>query len=109
MLVFIRHFFETIAHTELPMGIPLDVVLHFVLGAIFFLIAYKLFNKKLLPSLGVIFLIAISKELFDMGVVIRKHLYFEPFKDILVTMIGAATCLIPLKNTPKIQKVAAKI
>ena len=49
-----------------------------------------------------IFLIAISKELFDLDVVMRNQFYLEPFKDILVTTIGATICLVALRTSLKV-------
>jgi hypothetical protein len=96
----IRDFFGTIATTKLWGNIPLDVVLHFVLGALLFWILTKLLRKSIMASLLILLLIAISKELFDLGVVLRNYFYLEPFKDILITMVGA----LLLTNMPKNSK-----
>jgi hypothetical protein len=75
-------------------------VLHFVLGALIFWALTKLLKRSILISLLILFFIAVSKEAFDLGVVMRNQFYLEPFKDIIITMAGAFILL----KLPGLQK-----
>ena len=88
MLELIRSFFKMVALTSLPGGIPLDIVLHLILGTLIFIGFLKIFPERLILALFLVFFIAVSKELFDLGVVMRNQFYLEPFKDIAVTMVA---------------------
>lgn len=93
----IKEVLEYIATTDLFGIFPLDVIMHFVLGAIIFYVFLRLF-KRLLPAFIGILALALLKEAFDWEIMMRTQLYFEPVKDILVTMVGASICLLPIKN-----------
>lgn len=86
---YVKDFFGAIATTKLWGTIPLDIVLHFILGALIFWLLRKLLKQTILFSLVILLLVALSKEAFDLGVVMRNQFYLEPFKDVIVTMAGA--------------------
>ncbi len=99
-MIFIKDFFGAIATTKLWGVIPLDIVLHFVIGAMIFWFFCQFFKKSILIPLLLVFFIALTKEAFDLGVVMRNQFYLEPFKDIIITMLGA----LMLLNLSGIQK-----
>jgi len=93
----IREILEFIAKTSLFGIFPLDIIMHFIVGASLLFLFLKTF-KKLLPTfLGILFL-AILKELFDWDIMMRNKFYFEPIKDIIVTLLGAVFLLFILRR-----------
>lgn len=91
---FIKDILEYIATTHVLGFFPLDVIMHFVLGAIIFYFFLKVFGTQTFAYAGIL-LLAISKEIFDWEIMMRTQLYLEPVKDIVVTILGAYVA-IPL-------------
>lgn len=94
----LKDFFGAIATTKIGGIIPLDIVLHFFLGALIYWFLTKFLKQSVFFSLVILLLIALSKEAFDLGVVMRNQFYLEPFKDIIVTMAGALLLIRLSKN-----------
>lgn len=71
------------------MGIPGDIVAHFVIGALIGWIVYMVFGSDR-KAIAFIFIISIAKEVFfDLYANIVQGLIFEPIKDITISVLGA--------------------
>jgi len=76
-------------------GIPGDFWAHLAVGGIFYFYSRIYCSDK--TALILVLSLALSKEVFDLSAIILSEMYFEPLKDIMVTiaipllaMIGAA-------------------
>jgi len=92
-----KEFIHKIGHIDL-LGMRSDLPLHF-LGGLF---AFILFSKMKIPSpwnwILVVF-ISLLKEFLDFHAVIKSEIWSEPFRDILITLLGAYLGYLILKKS----------
>lgn len=77
-----------ISSTPVAGPVHLDVPVHILAGAAVFLLA-RAAGWKSARAVAAVAGAALAKELFDAGVVYRNQFYFEPIKDIGVTVLPA--------------------
>ena len=85
------------------MGLPGDIVAHFLIGALIGWVIYLLFGSDR-KAIIFIFIAAIAKELlFDLYANVVQGLVFEPIKDIVISVIGALLILFVLRRPFKVR------
>lgn len=84
----------TISDTTLFGFLPLDIVMHLVLGAIITFTFLKI-TKSAMKAFIICFIVAIAKEVYDSNTLVAS--WQESIKDIIVTIIYPVLLLIVYK------------
>lgn len=80
------------------MGIPGDVLWHFGLGALLGWLAYMILGSSRRAFFAVLIL-SVAKELvIDLKGIMLAEMYFEPVKDVLVSVAGGFTLVFLLSQ-----------
>ena len=84
--------------TQEFMGIPGDIVAHFVIGALIGWVVYLVVGSDR-KAVITILAASVAKEVFFDGYAnFHQGMYFEPIKDIVISVVGAFLVLFLLKR-----------
>ncbi|PIP96581.1 MAG: hypothetical protein COW00_19395 [Bdellovibrio sp. CG12_big_fil_rev_8_21_14_0_65_39_13] len=81
----IHHFFGVISNTLLFGFLPLDIVLHYLVGLCITILLLKKLKNNLILAFFILLSLAIAKEIFDSFSLTAT--WMESIKDLSVTMI----------------------